>query len=347
MPLDPNIQDPSMMRKKLFEKQRQQALGDIQAQGQDAQDALNRRFASIGGLASGASIKQQQILQDKIGQQRERALGGVADRESLAELEEARDAANKAFTSGEAEKQRGFLKGEAQVGRDFQGSEAAKVRALQSSQFDKTFGLNREQFEFEKPLKLRQLDMERERLDLEKDQAAYNKMLSELERSRAERGLLGNLAPGIFGEQFGNNFFTQSGVQGAPLLASTAGIGQIGKMIPGIGGGGGGGLPIIGGGGGSYFCSAIHENFKWTKAQRQVLKKLGAYTANNFSYFWEFYQEQAPRIIAILRKRGHKFYNDRRWVLKAIKLFKKDKMLGMLAYQHAWMNIYQEVKHGL
>jgi hypothetical protein len=130
-----------------FEKIRAQTQQRFAAQGQQQGDALQRRMASIGNLKSGAAFKQQQNLQNDLGQQREQALGQVDVQEAgeaqrRQEVQDTRD-----FAAKESQLGRDLASQEAQVGRDFAGSESALGRALQSGQFDKSFGLQQGAFD--------------------------------------------------------------------------------------------------------------------------------------------------------------------------------------------------------
>lgn len=131
-----------------FEKLRQQATQRVQSEGQQQQDALQRRLASIGNLKSGAALKQQQILQSELGKQREGAIGQIDVQEAgemqrRQEVQDTRD-----FAQKEAQAGRQFAAQEALAGREFAGRESALGRTQQAEQFGKTFGSQEEQNRF-------------------------------------------------------------------------------------------------------------------------------------------------------------------------------------------------------
>lgn len=152
-----------------YDKIRQQTGQRFQSQGQQQTDALQRKFASLGNLKSGAAIKQEQLIQGDLNEQKEAALGQVDVQEAgevqrRQEVQDARDFASaetlkgREFASAEALKGREFEGSQAQIGRDFSSAEALKGRefagqesalgrAMQKSQFDESFGEQKRQNE--------------------------------------------------------------------------------------------------------------------------------------------------------------------------------------------------------
>lgn len=108
----------------------------VNADTQQQQDAMARRFAAQGGLNSGAAIKQQQLVAESGAQNREQAMEGInqqesAERRRLAEVE-----AQKEFQSQEAAVGRQFQAQESQLGRQFQSKESLLGREHQRGMFD-------------------------------------------------------------------------------------------------------------------------------------------------------------------------------------------------------------------
>lgn len=62
-------QDNAMMRKQFFSQRRQEAQQAPIAQGQEAQDAIQRRFTSMGAANSGAAIAAAQKARDSVASQ--------------------------------------------------------------------------------------------------------------------------------------------------------------------------------------------------------------------------------------------------------------------------------------
>lgn len=149
---------------KRFDQQRTQVGQRVSAARQQNQDALKRRFAAIGGLNSGAAIKQQQLADDTANQQREQGMAAVNDLEAQAR--------------------------EVQVNRDFQSGEAQKQRDFQSKQSDIDRQFQDKVFQFDKESKLKQLDLQSQDLALRRDENEFNKRMAQLQADRSG-GLFG------------------------------------------------------------------------------------------------------------------------------------------------------------
>jgi hypothetical protein len=104
---------------------------------QESTDAIQRRFAALGGLNSGSSLKAQQMAQDQADSQKQNQMDSInaAEADDAARKQEAQT--QRDFASAEAEKQRGFQKEQSGIDRAFQ---------------DKVFS-------FDSSSKLKQLDM--------------------------------------------------------------------------------------------------------------------------------------------------------------------------------------------
>lgn len=186
-----------------FEKLRQRAKMEAQANAQQAGEAMQRRFARQGMLGSGAAIKQEALAQ-------ERALGeGIKSAENigLAEQQEEQRRAEiegaKTFQQQEAEKQRGFITSERGAQELFQkglmteqqafqkeqnkfaSEEAEKQRAFASGQAN----IDRKQ---QYDLALKQLALSSKGLKLEADAQKFNKELAKWQQGQPT-DLLGQL----------------------------------------------------------------------------------------------------------------------------------------------------------
>jgi len=143
---------------------RKRAEQDVKAGVGEQQEALKRRFASLGATGSGESIKLEQQTQ----QRGQKALGEAREGLAVAESGERQRAgeiqAQREFQKGEREASQTFGAGQAKLGREFargerlggQGfaaeqalnqlnfakSEAGLNRTLQSDQFNQEFDLN-------------------------------------------------------------------------------------------------------------------------------------------------------------------------------------------------------------
>lgn len=117
-----------------FDVLRRRAKREANVQTQQGQEALKRRFASIGQLNSGAAIKQQQIAHQQGAERAERAtqnidLAEAQENQRRKELIEGRQ-----FQSGEAAKQREFITGERLGGQEFAGNQAQLGREFATSE---------------------------------------------------------------------------------------------------------------------------------------------------------------------------------------------------------------------
>lgn len=107
-----------------YQKMRDVASQRVNAQGQEQQDVLKRRLASIGNLKSGAALKQEQLINNDIGQQREQAMAGIDAQEAQ-------------------ETQR---RQEVKDAQDFTANQSALGRAAQEAQFGQQLGLQKDIF---------------------------------------------------------------------------------------------------------------------------------------------------------------------------------------------------------
>lgn len=114
-----------------FDIARKRAEQQSRASIQGQQEALKRRFASMGAAGSGAALKQEQLAaekgQEQLGQQME-AIGAAEQQEEQRKSEVAQA---QQFQSGEAEKARQFAIAERQAGEQFQTANTAKTQAFQ------------------------------------------------------------------------------------------------------------------------------------------------------------------------------------------------------------------------
>jgi len=185
----PSFEEVAGQERDLFKKQQGRIQSQARAAEQGQVGAIRRRFAALGGLQSGAAIKQEQLARQGVQEQAQAAQEGLAEKQAQRDLARAEAAAQRGFQSSEAQKQREFAGTEAQKGRDFQQKLS-----------DRDFEFRKNVFAFEKEAKLKQLDMARQQFALEADIARFNKDIAEKEQARQSRGFLGNLGSDIFGE---------------------------------------------------------------------------------------------------------------------------------------------------
>ena len=228
----------------IYEFQRKRAEQAVNKQNQEENDALSRRFAAMGGLNSGAYIKQQQIQGDTAMQRRQDALEGIGAQEAQARLaqEEAQKQrefskserlGSQEFAGGEAQKQRQFATGERLGQQGFQSGEREAAQKFASNEAESAFGRQKNlqafQQDFQKQLlgqqqsfqdkwaqkdfevNLEKLRQSNRALDLESDAQEFNKRMGQWTQSHSG-GLLG--AGGFLGTGLGAGNVFGGGIGG-------------------------------------------------------------------------------------------------------------------------------------
>lgn len=149
MPVDPNFNPFEYARGRIKQSESQKR--------QEEQDALKRRFAQLGRLSSGASIKAEQEAADLSAKREQEALGQVDVSEQMElqrrkELEEARQ-----FATSEREATQTFATKEREAGQTFQSGMADREfqnrkdlmkadQDFRNSIFQQEFGLAEKEF---------------------------------------------------------------------------------------------------------------------------------------------------------------------------------------------------------
>lgn len=168
-----------------FDRARERASQRANTAAQTGGDALKRRFASLGGMNSGAAIKAQQLNDESANRQREEAIQGV----DAAEAQDVQRRGEMDRQYAEADKGRAFAAGEAEKGRAFQKAHNDLDRQFQ----DKVFA-------FDSKSKLRALDQADAQFGFQKDQAGFNQRLEKYKAGQSG-GLFGG--GGFLGLGFG------------------------------------------------------------------------------------------------------------------------------------------------
>lgn len=153
------------------------------------QDAMQRRFASQGGLNSGAAIKQQQLVAEAGAQNREQAMEGInsqesAERRRLQEIESQKEfqsqeaATGRQFQAGESQLGRDFAGNESRLGRDFAAGESRLGREAQRSMFDDDLMFKKDVQTFFQTNEGKKLALAADQLDLAKHESAINEAIA-------------------------------------------------------------------------------------------------------------------------------------------------------------------------
>lgn len=130
---------------KIFERQRLRARQEANTAKQQAGEALQRRFASLGAANSGAQLKQERIATEDVENRLQRANESIDDlqlkeKQRVDEINQARAfsrserEASQKFAAGQAEIQRKFTTGERLGSQDFAAAQAALQRKFASGE---------------------------------------------------------------------------------------------------------------------------------------------------------------------------------------------------------------------
>jgi hypothetical protein len=139
MRIDPNAR---------FERQKQLAQQESNAEKQVAKDALARRFAAMGRTNSGAAVTNERLVEREAGDALSRRMQGIQDAQDTEglrrqEIEEGRKyqtserEASQLFSRGEREGSQGFMADQAKLGREFATSERLGSQQFASGEAQK------------------------------------------------------------------------------------------------------------------------------------------------------------------------------------------------------------------
>ena len=182
--------------KRKFDLLRKKASQGAEAQGQEAQGALQRRFATLGNLKSGAAIKQQQLVGQKVGEAKANALEGIGVAQAGEEAQRAKELEQRDFAADQAKIGREFQSSERQAsqkfGSDFQRSEreagqkfgaeqAGLGRDFQEKLQNKDLAFKDNVFRVESGFKREQLNQASKEFELNKQITAFNSFAQALE----------------------------------------------------------------------------------------------------------------------------------------------------------------------
>lgn len=216
--------DYSAARKQFFDSKR----SDIERQAKGAQqmqeDAIQRRFSSLGASGSGAAIGAQIKGRESVEATKNQAFNELGGQELQANIEDERfkETLNEAqrgrdFQESQRKASEMFQSGESKVGREF----AAAQAALERGQRETFFGA-------EQANKLKEFDLAERQFALEKDAQDFNKRMAEIMQAQEDPGLLGSggfLGTGIGGKRgfLGTNILNNRGTV-LPVLGSSGGL---------------------------------------------------------------------------------------------------------------------------
>jgi hypothetical protein len=199
-----------------MERRYQLAREDISTQqrGQTEQEkeALRRRFATIGGLGSGASIKAEQSAEREGARRLATGMSAITqqelgDKQRLEEIEQGQKfqtserMGSQGFQSGEREAGQKFVSGENKIGREFQTSERMGAQDFSTGEADKQRGFMTKEREagqtfttsertgaqaFSQGEKLRVEALEKLKIEITQAELELNKKISDANLKQAE-----------------------------------------------------------------------------------------------------------------------------------------------------------------
>lgn len=151
-----------------FDVARNRAKQGAQTAAQQGTEAMNRRFAAMGSLNSGAAIKAVQNVQDSANQQEQNAMNQI----------------------GAQEEQVRFDVDQANLNRDLQRQESSAQRNFQRELKNQDQAFQDKVFSFDSGSKLAQMDIAISNAALEADAQEFNKNM-EMFKQRTSGGLFG------------------------------------------------------------------------------------------------------------------------------------------------------------
>lgn len=177
MAYDP--QNPMQSSGSPYDVVRQRSNQKYDQQKQQGNEALQRRFAAMGALNSGAALKAEQLNNQQVDEAKDMAARDI-------DLQEQEGANQRNFASQEAEK-----------ARQFQGQQNQLQRDMGSRELD----LRKYLGELEQSNTAKRLDLELKNSDLEREAMYFNQDMANWEKKHSG-GLLG--AGGFLGTGIGN-----------------------------------------------------------------------------------------------------------------------------------------------
>lgn len=156
-----------------------------------AQDALDRQFATMGGGPGGAAVKQTENLASGIAKQKGDDLQTIGAQEAQSRQDLQNQENQKEFQSGEAGKGYSFQAGQADINRKQQADEAAAGRGLSANEFNQQMQQNQNQFGFQAGSTIAGLNTSWDQAQAESRNNEFNKALADWQ-AKHTGGLLGS-----------------------------------------------------------------------------------------------------------------------------------------------------------
>lgn len=165
--------EPSAFNRK-YDLLRKRATQEAQAQGQQENDALARRFAAQGMSGSGAAIKQEQLAGERTAKRVSQANETIdmAQADEQMKLDESEK--NRQFARSEREAGQDFQSGVLKQQQDFQSLERQAAEAFARGENDKARELQKAALDMQAEQFLKQMQMAKDQFDLDAYISAQN-----------------------------------------------------------------------------------------------------------------------------------------------------------------------------
>lgn len=165
--------EPSAFNRK-YDLLRKRATQEAQAQGQQENDALARRFAAQGMSGSGAAIKQEQLAGERTAKRVSDANQTIdmAQADEQMKIDEAEK--NRKFATSEREAGQAFQSGVLKQQQDFQSLERQAAEAFSRGENDKARELQKAALDMQAKQFKEQMDLAMKQFDLDAYISAEN-----------------------------------------------------------------------------------------------------------------------------------------------------------------------------
>lgn len=179
--------DFTTQRYDIVRKRMEQQAG---AGADEQRDALKRSFARGGMIGSGAQIKNEQLLENKIASAKQNARESVdaqelADRQRQEEIlqsqgfAKAEREASQGFAAAEAARQRKFMGQESAAARSFQAGESALQRGFSEKLFTEEMRFKKEAQRIQESQFAKQFKLAKKQFGLDEEVTRFNMNMAE------------------------------------------------------------------------------------------------------------------------------------------------------------------------
>lgn len=193
-----------------FDILKQKAAQDVRGQQQEAEKGLTRQFARLGGIGTGAFVKQQALAKEAGSRRLQEAQQGI-EFQRLGEQQRQEDiSAQRAFQTAERLGSQEFAKGERVGSQSFAAKQAELQRKYQTGERVSSQEFQQGLFDVEQKNTLSKLDLAKQQFGMEQNVNYLNAKLQVAEGMK--KGLFGfddlNALGALFGKPEG---FTTTG----------------------------------------------------------------------------------------------------------------------------------------